>query len=470
LVDLPDEVAWNALAHSYDGGTGSAPLRRIFDIARGHGVVQVLIERRYVDMDWRSEYNNFYGTTFARYPSVAHRLHFFTERVPNNLDDLSSLQEHYRGYTVLRPLPSSPVSRTMIAPPADINGAILCEATETIDLLGWPLKVTAMPFISQDAQFLRCAHADVWMVSYHAHLRAGMPRRVAADIHKASLGGVVVGRQFPSEGLTVHQMLVGMTSLGFSPGAVALPADAVTSFSRDWKSLYGLVCRSINSDIPPIIVGDGHVWVMVGYDRKPSSGHSRLTLYRHDDAMGPYIAVEDPFNESIAVHKTWHQMLTPLPLKIYVSAERAEATGRRWFHLWLRNADSANPLKMAFDSDRLSFLTYVMKSRDYKHSLVGRTGFDSTLASHYRRSLWPRYIWVVEAQDRDLRDQGLPATLGEVIIDATASHLEPRREADMGYLAVHAPGLYIGRDVDFGTEWRHSPSSTPYDSGRRANR
>jgi hypothetical protein len=468
LVDVSDAASWHALAQSYDGGTGNVPLRRVLDIAKGHGVVQVLIERRYVDMDWRSEYNNFYGTTFARYPSVAHRLHFFTTEVPPDLDDLGSLQEYYRGYSVLRPLPSSPVGRTMIAPPVELAGAIMCEATEVIDLLGWPLSITAMPFISQDAQFLRCAHADVWMVSYHAHLRGRMSRHVAADIHRASLGGVVGGRQFPSEGLTVQQMLVGMTTLGFSPGAVALPVDAADSFSRDWKSLYGLICRSVNSDIPPIVVGNGHVWVMVGYDREPSPGHTRLTLYRHDDAMGPYIAVVDPFNEAVPEHRTWHQMLTPMPLKIYVSAERAEATGRRWIGLWLRNADPANPLRETFDSDQLSFVTYGIRSRDYKHALQERAGFDPTLASHYRRSLWPRHIWVVEAQDRRLRDQGLPATLGEVIIDSTASHLMPRREGDMGYLAVHAPGLYIGRDVDFGTERRHAPSPTPYESGRQA--
>ena len=76
----------------------------------------VVVEQRYLDPDWRSEHGAFHGRLFRRHPSVCHRWHLFTDDVPA---DLSALRpEAYRGYVVLRPLPSTPVGRTMIAPPA----------------------------------------------------------------------------------------------------------------------------------------------------------------------------------------------------------------------------------------------------------------------------------------------------------------------------------------------------------------
>lgn len=465
LVDLTVGGAWAALEDRYNGGTSNAPLARVFEIARAHGVVNILIEHRYIDQDWRSEHANFYGTKFERYPSVCHRLHFFTEKVPADLDNLSALQDHYRGYSVLRPLPSSPVGRTMLIPPPDMAGATLCSGSEVVDVVGWPLSVTAMPFVSQDAQFLRCAHADIWMVSHHAHLRFGTKRVLPAAIQKAASGGVVSVRQVPSEGLNVHQMLNALGELGFSPGATALPATDAESRAADWRSLYAIICRYVNSNIPPIVVGVGHVWVMVGYQRKASPGHAKLTLVRHDDALGPYMPVADPFSEPIPEHSLWNQVLLPLPPKIYLNGERAEATGRWWFSQWIAGASAADPIASAAAAGELSYVTYGLHARAFKHGMVGRPSMDNDLKKAYRRSLWPKNIWVVEAQDRRLRSAGKPAVLGEVIIDPTSNHLEPRSVADQGLLSVHGPGLYVAHGPDYGSQTLLKPSHIPYETG-----
>lgn len=222
-VDVTLPGAWQGLVDRYTAGRGSLPLSRLVEIAKSLGVQSVLVERRYIDLDWRSEHSRFYSTTFVRYPSVSHRLHFFKSPLPTDLGDLSSVQQSYCGYSVMRPLPSSPVGRTMIAPPPELAGAVRCEATEVVDLFGWPMTVTAMPFVSQDAQYLRCAHADLWMTFYLAHLSQGLARRLPHEIHDATMGGVIAARQVPSEGLSLEQMLGGMTKLGLSPALLPLP-------------------------------------------------------------------------------------------------------------------------------------------------------------------------------------------------------------------------------------------------------
>src|SRR6478736_9201463 len=80
--DVSSTGDWNRFYNRYTAGTVNGPLLRIIEIAMAHGVKSILVETRYIDADWRSEHAKFYSTTYARYPSVAHRAHFFTEQLP----------------------------------------------------------------------------------------------------------------------------------------------------------------------------------------------------------------------------------------------------------------------------------------------------------------------------------------------------------------------------------------------------
>src|SRR5262245_51243453 len=86
LWDVETDTGWDGIRQFYAprsvsaNGMPIAPdrvLNRVIEVARTHGVRTVVCERRYVDVDFRSEHARFYGGTFRRYPSVCHRLHFF---------------------------------------------------------------------------------------------------------------------------------------------------------------------------------------------------------------------------------------------------------------------------------------------------------------------------------------------------------------------------------------------------------
>lgn len=429
---MNDNDEWDRLVAFYTGGHGNRQLERIFDIARQHGVRSVVIERRYIDADWRSEHARFYGGTFRRYPSVCHRLHFFTVEVPRDLDNLTQLQDAYRGYSVMRPLPFSPVGRTMIEPPAELAGATRAEGKETVSLFGWPLDIRAMPFISQDAQYLRCAHASIWMVLRHAHLVHGVPVKLPEDIQAACVGGLVVGRQLPSAGLSVPQMLAGMSRLGLSPGQLDVPKPGSDAPPL---TLYGIVCRYLNSELPPIVVSHSHAWVVVAWKRTPSPGHGELTLWRHDDAAGPYIRIDDPWKEPCPAHQPWAWILTPMLQKMYIDAERAETTGDHWLSQALASTvGQFVGAKRAAAADKLTYRTFAVLASDYKKRLSKRN-IDSELAKLYRLAHMPRYVWIVEAVDRTAREAGQPDVLGEMILDATMSEYADIR--DRGLVALH---------------------------------
>jgi hypothetical protein len=429
VYDVTVDGAWEQLVDFYAGETPSAPLERIVALAREHGVRSLVVEQRYLDPDWRSEHAAFHGRLFRRHPSVTHRWHLFTTDVdPADLTRLDPAG--YRGYAVMRPLPATPVGRTMITPPPGLEGGVRCEAAERLSLFGTPLEVRAMPFLSQDAEYLRCAHATLWMVLRHAHLAHGVPRQLSSAVHDAALGGVIVGRQVPSEGLSVQQMMAGATTLGLSPGLVHLPATRAENDEAGMLTLGAILCRYVNSQAPPIVISRAHAWVVVGYRRVSSQSGSGVRLWRHDDARGPYLEVADPFDEVDEAHRPWQAAILPLLPQVYVTAERAEAAGEHWFRGYVSQADADEPIAAA----DLTWRTYSTRADEWLERLPGR-GVDPELARLYRLTPMPEYVWIVEAVDRAARAAGGLDVVGEAILDSTAStHHEPLLS---GLIALH---------------------------------
>jgi hypothetical protein len=451
VFDMTVPDAWESLAADYTHSNGDAPLDRIFEIAQALGVINIVKEPRYIDADWRSQLSRFYNGTFRRYPSVCHRLHFFTRPVPPDLKDLSGLQDAYRGYTILRPLPLSPVGRTMIAPPAELADAVRCEDTDTVDVFGWSFQIRAMPFISQDTQFLRCAHAALWMVLAHARRSHGMPRRLPGDIHDAAFGGVMVGRQLPSDGLSGYQLFSAMERLGLSPTRKDLPQSQAEELVAGNLRLYGIVCRYINSSLPPVVISESHAWVMVAYRRTASAGNSVIQLWRHDDARGPYLPVDDPWNEPERAHQPWLAVYLPLLPKAYLDAERAEVVGRAWVGYFENSALYAGTTLEAANQrpntlDQATLRTFLLTSTEFKQNVAAR-GVPDELAAAYRLAPMSRYVWVIEVVDRQRRAAGQPDVLGEVVLDATLTQFEPLNDP-ASVLAMHIDNFTYLSGVD----------------------
>jgi hypothetical protein len=468
VIDTTRQGAWEALEGDYSHIGGPPALGRIFEIAREHGVVCVVWEHRYIDADWRSQLARFFNGAFRRYPSVCHRLHFFTRAVPDDLGDLSGYQDAYRGYAVLRPLTLSPVSKTMIAPPPELEDAIRCECDETIELFGWPFTIRAMPFISQDTQFIRCAHAALWMVLRHAHFRHGLPLRLPADIHDAAVGGVIVGRQLPSDGLSGFQLSAAMNALGLSPTNKPLPETREDNRLREAMRLHAMLCRYINSSLPPIIISRDHAWVVSAYARRGTWENPMIRLWRHDDVRGPYLPVDDPWDPQEAEVQPWVTTYLPLLPKSFIDAERAEIVGIQAIDRFRRTAvyegtTLAECDRREDERDQPTLRTYLAHSSQFKSELSAR-GMPDQLALAYRLTPMPRYVWVIEVVDRQRRSAGEPDVIGEVLLDATLTQFEPKSDASL--MALHVDNFAQISGVDQGPDRRASlPRGEAYGTG-----
>lgn len=491
VVDVQDSTGWDAvrkqvlppLAHSWHDETASEdllgvglskPFERLIEIAQLHGVQSVLIEDRYIDPEWQSEHSMYYGRTFDRPPNVAKRLHFFTRHLGDDFADLATCSSaDYVGYSVIRPLATAPVGRTMIAPPPGLNAPTLCLGKEPVYLFGHQFTVEAMPFMSQDSRFLRCAHAAMWMVLYHAKLRHRLPRRVPEDIWRAAAGGHVLGRQLPNDGVSVAQMLDAFHRLGISARHIDLtkprPTDPRTWDFQKSRTLL-TACSYVNSQMPPLVHTSKHVTVLAGYT-KEGTGNPTTTIkfVEHDDQRGPYLSVEN------MEKRGWLGLVEPLEPNVFVSAEHAQRLGRTALRM---RADFLADERLidAFAGNRVALRTYGVLTREYRERLEKRDLPDE-IADLFRYVSWPKGVWIVEALDRDRWDHGEPddpCVLGEVILDATAEvrpYSEPdnvpRADVMRAIVGIHlgGNGLVFPADGAPARVLSTSDSPGPYRSG-----
>jgi hypothetical protein len=175
LIRPNSDAEWEAIVDRFGGHVLSRnPLRQVFRVVRANGCQSVVVENRYVDIDWRSDYSTFWSQRFVDRPAFTRRLHFFADE--SREDDLHLIPEsaRYLGYSVIRPVEFGTVGRTMVAPPPAIQAAghereaALTTATDRVTLFGNRLAIRAAPFCQQDTELLRCAHAAAWVCHYLA--------------------------------------------------------------------------------------------------------------------------------------------------------------------------------------------------------------------------------------------------------------------------------------------------------------
>jgi hypothetical protein len=438
IVDLRPAGALLRLIRYYEG-TRPGVVHEVLGQAYALGAQMAVIEYRYIDPDYRSEHSRFYSTTFRRYPSVAHRLHFFNVppldawRDPDRGFDFAPLADSYQGFVVLRPLAGARVGRVALAPPADFAQDVTSLTREKVNVFGVPMSVRTAPFMAQDAQLGVCAHMALWVVAHHHHLAFGRERRTSGDIADRIPSELGLGRPAPSSGLTVDQLAAGCRSLGL-PALVYKCKEPLLDLPKG-EQIPGIVCRYLNSGMPVIVAAGGHhAFTLVGYRRVDAgTPDERIHFIRQDDEVGPYQIVEDYAHDQ---HGRWEWLIVPLPQKVFLPGEVAESLGREQLLDTARSSgDAAEALADEVDAEprEISFRSTVVRSNRFKETLPDR-GFEPDVVGLYRRMPLPHWIWVVEAIRKGERANRTRSVIAEAIIDATDHGRDPH------VLAWRVPG------------------------------
>jgi len=335
-----------------EGGPGKGLFGAFCTLAK-----TMLAEYHYFDLDYRSEIGELQEWSYAQMKPMSIRLHFFsleadpeesyrdflrraggaattvsakaTSAADGDGKDDGLLVPRYLGYSVVRGTPGDPIGRSLVSPFSNIDDIIKLDyrvvhsqvrtaVTEHVNVLGVPLIAVGVPFMEQEGSLIRCAHVSAWICHYTATLRGFVPRRPISHFHRMG-GTYAIGRSFPSQGLTTHEVV---QILGRSDMPAEVLDGPILKRSRDlnWTdrkvlkqrlekaktptrvnserkdvtaavetvwikdNLSAAVCRYLNSGIPVMLLDGEHTQVVVGYVRRSDheDGVNSLPDYRGD--------------------------------------------------------------------------------------------------------------------------------------------------------------------------------------------
>ncbi|WP_433578563.1 hypothetical protein [Nocardia brasiliensis] len=306
-------------------------------------------------------------------------------------------------------------------------------------------------------------------------------------------------------------------------------AGLIQILRRIWikENLRAHLCRYLNSGFPvillrpPEVVGEvAHAQVAVGYlqrrdlDSKkyPSRTKERdvgdldsdmIAIIVCDDQNGPYniVLLDTLVDEFAAAESGETAIVAPLPKAVWLSGESAEEASIDWLKnsaivkrrehsarrgrlplpRWARRSTrdaGRTQLNLFYEEvtgeqpDKLAIRTYVTTGVEFKNSLADRLKEERQLLRAVGNIQLPKYVWVSEAIDRQLRGNRVDSVRATVVFDSTGVVVGGRAgAANLIPLLVHIPGQAFcggGSDIDkpvVNQEW-FPCTAQPYATGR----
>jgi hypothetical protein len=419
------------------------------------GCKTIVTESHYIDRDYIHEHSAFYSRSLRGYPNYCQRIHFFNAPfgeqewrafvtdVDHRVQSAKSLQDSYLGFIVVRPLPGSPIGRSVLVTYGNKTDSGLTRSfgpvrDYPVHLGGFDLTVRGLPFQQQDQGVSACATIALWSAIHNTAAKENLYVPTPAQITQAASRYVLSsGRSFPSEGLNLSQMCEGVRGAGLEP----LVIHSVSVESDRFQLL-----SYLNSGLAPVLGirsidgGDGHAVCAVGLklgniapQTDPDfhyldAGSAVRAVYIHDDRLGPYASAEigpwtlgnghiatgllirwpdkDIMNEQSVL--LW--MLVPMPAKARVPISRMRILG-------LNLAQAAGELFPEF-SKRITFDCSYRFASQYRRSATQLGLSAAGLYGLNCEIVLSRYVGVIELSIPE-------GPLFDVLLDATETRANP---------------------------------------------
>ena len=384
----------------------------------------VLIERNYVDKDYRSTYYNFYAKKGQWYRPDCVRLHFFDETVAFDSDALKlrvndeRLADHYFGFMVLRPTGIATIGRSVVSPDVR-NGAgrYIITSDHKVHLLGYRLTVQGFPSMDQHIDINVCAHVACWSILRHYSERYSTYREfLTHDItlmaQEFNPGGLV-----PSKGLQVSHAERVFQEAGTFPVHIARSKDADASFYRQLGAY-------VDSGFPLFAAmhARGHAITVVGYEWKPvgTAGGGGLryawdethSLAVVDDNHLPYLSVPLSATDAPFSAEDIDAFIVALPEKVFYPADAVDRLAPALFKL-----GALIGLPPETDTILRYFITTGSAFRRFVRDRESE--YDVKFVEAVMTLPFAQFVWVVEFATQVQWDTRLVAA--RAVIDATAS-------------------------------------------------
>jgi len=282
------------------------------------GTQSVIEEQNYFDRDYLAEHASFYSISSKGYPNVCRRLHFFSRKIVKStlknamaggIRSINNLQASYLGFIVLRPIPSAPLGRTVLAwfPENNQNLPRVTNPSReyTIHLAGIELSVEGLAWQQQDSAVGACATVGLWTMLHSSSFDDLHSIPTTVEITQAANRNATYGRPiFPSKGLTHYQLFDAIREQNLMPMVIEGDVKVKGTPCGFKRSRFVSNCASFIRSGYPILLWvntniGAHIVVVGGFrsstpsnsipDSVGSDDIEMAHLYIHDDNIGPHV-------------------------------------------------------------------------------------------------------------------------------------------------------------------------------------
>lgn len=270
----------------------------------------VVTEPYYFDRDYLAELAAFYALSASGYPNTCRRLHFFSARfgrdelaaaIGDDADAVERLRAAYLGFVVVRPIPASPLGRTVLRWYPDREAATAPRInTPSRDydcyLGGLKLTVRGLAWQQQDSAVGTCATVALWSMLHSSALAGYHALPTTAQVTRAAHRTAGSGRRvFPNAGLDIEQLCEAIKEFGLVP--VVVPGDIAGATPRFSRERFAASCSAmIRSGFPVLLLGEladrAHATCAVGF-RSTTSPAAMPDAVVHHDSDVPFIYIHD---------------------------------------------------------------------------------------------------------------------------------------------------------------------------------
>ena len=417
----------------FDPASVSAKLKQEISLR----VAGVLIERDYIDKDYRSTFYAYYAKMGRAYREDCARLHFFEagvgyDEATSRLISLTStldvnLAGKYFGFIVLRPTHHATIGRSILSP--DIRKGARGNAIQgehEVHLLGNKLKVWGFPSMAQHGDISICGHVCCWSILRHysecfAQHREWLLQDVSKLASTFDPGGLL-----PGLGITTLSAKNILHAAGTYPLLIRKGDDRELFYVQFLAYLEsGFPLFVTMADEQHAIVANGYAWKEPPNEPPFIGTHAweqvESILVVDDNAL-PYTCVNrDPVTGSLPTvgapsydANSFDAFIVALPEKIFYSAIAVEEFSRITLHDFLK-AIMTMPSKTAVL--RRYFITTISGLRRYARENASALG--PKLVNMLMRLKTSQFVWVVEYSSLDQWSKGHISA--RAILDATAS-------------------------------------------------
>lgn len=427
---------------------------------RVHGV---LIEREYIDKDYRSTFYKHYAKKGRFYRDDCVRLHFFDAGVAYDsqtsalISMTGSLEGQYFGFIVLRPTIQSTIGRSVLTPDIRVGArGHAIQGEHFVHLLGHRLRVWGFPSMAQHADMSICAHVCCWSILRYYSER--YPQHREWLLHDITM----MASPYDPGGLTPGLGLSALSAKHIFEAAGTYPL-LIANHGAEHGEFYAQFLAYLESGFPLFVsmsekqhavVAVGHSWAEP--PNPPSEFMSThvweqvASILTVDDNALPYVSVNRDAKTGMLPApgapdydaNDFTSFIVALPEKIFYSAIAVEEYSKDTLYAFLRKLVPMPPKHQLL---RRYFVTSVSRLRAF--ALKERSALGPELVNMFMRLKTAQFVWVVEYASFDQWTKGQIAAMA--VLDATAS---PNDRVPVWFAHGEQVGILFDRDV---------PSSTP---------